>query len=88
MTVREIVAEWLKNNGYDGLIHDQDNCVCFIGDILHPEIPCDGKCFLYCKPAKVLELPQCMECYTRCISRELKVKEYPCKKEAIDDFED
>lgn len=43
-TVKSIVKEWLKSNGYDGLYHD--DCGCGIGDLM----PCDGGC-VDCAPA-------------------------------------
>lgn len=33
MTVIEMVAEYLKQNGYDGLYSDDGECACEIGDI-------------------------------------------------------
>jgi len=38
--VREIVVEWLKENGYDGLYEPGCECGCFIDDLA----PCDGLC--------------------------------------------
>lgn len=40
MKVKEIIIEWLKNNGYDGL-YDPGECGCLIGDLF----PCGGDCF-------------------------------------------
>lgn len=44
MTVKEIVIEYLKANGFDGLC--TENCGCGIDDL----ICCDGPCYL-CEPA-------------------------------------
>lgn len=41
MTVREIIADWLKSHGYDGLYWDSDSdegCGCAIDDLA----PCDN----------------------------------------------
>lgn len=39
MNVKEIVAEYLKTNGFDGL-HAEDQCGCRLDDL----IPCDDAC--------------------------------------------
>jgi len=36
ITAREIITEWLNNNGYDGLFNIDGECGCIIGDL----IPC------------------------------------------------
>lgn len=39
-TVREIVAEWLEKNGYDGLYAPAyGDCACLISDLM----PCEGE---------------------------------------------
>ncbi len=45
MTVRQILEEWLKARGYDGLCHPDCGCGCRIDDIM----PC-GECFDDCEP--------------------------------------
>ena len=47
-SVREIVREYLVNNGYDGLVDDDtwDSCGCGLDDLN----ACDGPCF-QCQPA-------------------------------------
>jgi hypothetical protein len=37
-TVHEIVESWLRQNGYDGLYFDAQECGCFLTDLM----PCDG----------------------------------------------
>jgi len=45
VTVKEIVAEYLKQNGFDGLCHSETECGCELADLA----PCD--CFWpECKP--------------------------------------
>jgi hypothetical protein len=44
MTVKEILIEWLKTRGYDGLCYD--DCGCGLNDFM----PCQSSCEL-CKPA-------------------------------------
>lgn len=39
MTVRKIVAEWLKCHGYDGL-YAPGSCACRVDDLM----PCDDAC--------------------------------------------
>jgi len=46
MTVKEIVEEWLKEHGYDGLCNPDAECGCALDDL----IPCEGACDL-CQPA-------------------------------------
>lgn len=38
MTLKEIVAEYLKTNGYDGLFNG--DCACLVDDLL----PCEHQC--------------------------------------------
>jgi len=45
MTVKAIVTQWLKNNGYDGLFCPGE-CACLIDDLA----PCGGECFMDCSP--------------------------------------
>lgn len=45
MTIKEIIMNYLKENGYDGLLGD--NCACGIDDIC----PCDDDGLLECEPA-------------------------------------
>jgi hypothetical protein len=56
--VKEIVAEYLKANGYGGLHNDE--CGCFDDDL----IPCDGPCDS-CQPAYKVSA-QCGACETGC----------------------
>lgn len=44
MTIKEILAKWLADNGYDGLAYD--GCGCAIGELMMCEAPCE-----YCEPA-------------------------------------
>ena len=44
--VEDIVLEWLKENGYDGL-YNPGKCACEISDLF----PCGGQdCYLECMP--------------------------------------
>jgi len=43
-TVREIIAQWLREHGYDGLYHPGD-CGCLISDLC----PC-GEDSMQCSP--------------------------------------
>jgi hypothetical protein len=38
MTVRELVADWLKTHGYDGLWDEANECACLLDDLM----PCDS----------------------------------------------
>ena len=38
MTVTDILTEWLKANGYDGLVADDAECGCELKDLA----PCSG----------------------------------------------
>ncbi len=53
MTVKEIVAKWLKENGYDGLCDYGEGCVCYLNDFM----PCSDAlnpcyCLDECQPFK------------------------------------
>ena len=39
MNAKQIVATWLKENGYDGLYDEDGECGCWAGDEL---MPCEG----------------------------------------------
>jgi len=45
MNVREIIENWLKENGYDGLYYP-DECACTIHDLM----PCHGSQACDCEP--------------------------------------
>ena len=49
MIVREVLAEWLKTHGYDGLVRDvtASACGCGLDDLM----PCDGCDVANCEPA-------------------------------------
>ena len=40
MDVKQIVTEWLKEHGYDGLYND--DCGCVLDDLMPCEDCCDG----------------------------------------------
>jgi hypothetical protein len=40
MEVSEIVARWLEENGYDGLVDQDSECGCQISDLMPCEMPC------------------------------------------------
>lgn len=44
MTAKEIVTQYLKANGYDGLVNFMGECSCVNGDIM----PCDLDCIASC----------------------------------------
>ena len=50
MTVREIVKQYLQENGYDGLYYN--SCACEISDLM----PC-GEYFADCKPGYKIPCP-------------------------------
>lgn len=54
MTVKEIMIEYLKANGYDGLFNRGGECGCQIDDLA----PC-CESFEYCEPGY---LHKCSEC--------------------------
>ena len=49
MEIRDIVKDWLEENGYTGLFHDSGECACKIDDLM----PCDGPC-LECEAGYVV----------------------------------
>ena len=52
MTVKDMVKQWLTDNGYDGLC--SEGCSCGKDDLM----PCWG-CWAYCVPASI---PVCSVC--------------------------
>ena len=44
MSVRQIVAKWLGDNGYDGL-YEPGECACIVDDLA----PCGSECFINCR---------------------------------------
>lgn len=58
MTVKEIVREYLKANGFDGL-SDGDGCGCGIGELF---FNCGNFVDCKCKPAYLHTLEECKEC--------------------------
>ena len=55
VTLRDIVSDWLKSHGYDGLFNGDGNCACLLSDLFpcgDPRddceagyrVPCDGTC--------------------------------------------
>jgi len=57
MTVKEIVAEWLKANGYGGLCNTDIDCGCELADLM----PCDSEGCDLCEPAYRCD-PDCKNC--------------------------
>lgn len=54
--VKEIIAQYLKANGFDGLYSELCECGCDVNDLM----PCDGPCDL-CAPAIKHYCPCCGE---------------------------
>lgn len=52
LTVKEIVVEYLRANGYDGLYNDEE-CGCSLEDFM----PC-GECLCYCIPGVKKPMPE------------------------------
>lgn len=40
MEIKDIVKDWLKNNGYSGLFNESAECACVTGDLMHCLNPC------------------------------------------------
>jgi len=40
MEIKDIVKDWLEENGYSGLFHDSGECACTTDDLM----PCDCPC--------------------------------------------
>ena len=59
MTVKEIIINYLKKNGYDGLCGD--SCGCGLNDFQ----PCDED-FGNCEPAYFHPNPDCSKCDVLC----------------------
>lgn len=53
MDVREIVKEWLKQHGYDGLYNTSGECACIIDDLF----PCFSETTCFCKPGYYIPCP-------------------------------
>jgi hypothetical protein len=46
VTVKEILIDWLREHGYDGLCSNDLECGCLIDDL----IPCECINEIYCEP--------------------------------------
>ena len=44
ITVKSIVEDYLKANGYDGLWSEWSECGCFVGELMCCGVFCDGSC--------------------------------------------
>ena len=44
MDIEEIVKEWLKANGYDGLYNSELECGCQLGDLMPCSEPHTSEC--------------------------------------------
>ena len=51
-TVRDIITDYLRDNGFDGLYNDDLECGCSINDL----VPCDSACDM-CRPGYRVETP-------------------------------
>lgn len=51
MTLQELVERGLKEMGADGLLNDDYECGCEIGDLA----PCESPCFTDCKPGRLVQ---------------------------------
>jgi len=49
MTVRDIIQEYLKKNGYDGLYNEAGDCACLVDDLM-PCTACEGVYVDDCEP--------------------------------------
>jgi hypothetical protein len=47
VNVKDILSQWLKQNGYDGLISDIGDCTCGVDDIA-----CCGEPLVFCVATK------------------------------------
>lgn len=45
--VKEIIIEWLKEHGFDGLYNDAYECACLVDDDF---MPCESDRIPYCEP--------------------------------------
>ena len=68
MTVKEIIINYLKKNGYDGLCGD--SCGCGLNDFQ----PCDED-FGNCEPAYYHPHPDCSKCDVKC---DICYSDYAC----------
>jgi hypothetical protein len=59
MTVKQIVAEWLKEHGYDGLYNWGHYCGCECGCKLDDLMPC-GEGFSNCQAGVRIKCSDCM----------------------------
>lgn len=66
MSVKEIVADYLKANGYDGLYNGDAECGCDLDDLM----PCEGNPCC-CQPGYKVGCGGCEE-YNWCISSDAR----------------
>ena len=53
MDLHDIIADWLRSHGYDGLYCDDGECDCCLSDLM----PC-GEPSRYCFPGVFVEKPK------------------------------
>ena len=79
MTVKDIIADTLKSNGFDGLCHPDTDCGCGLDDLIGP---CEGA-RQDCRPAIRIQDPEGDPWYTIAFDHrptEEEVREYWKKK--------
>ena len=80
MTTKEIIANWLKDNDFDGLINEDNECTCpienvnLVGAELEEFIPCEALDIHNCKPAYMWECKVCKN------SKDCKIVDDACMK--------
>lgn len=75
-SVKEIVADYLKANGYDGIFNETAHCACDLDDLM----PCWHNNADECEPGYKVKCGGCDE-YSWCIHED---KGYQCETEEDD----
>ncbi len=60
--ITEILEDWLKKNGFDGLINDDEKCTCLLDDLCpcrEPKIDCYAGTIEDCDDPKNCDFEDC-----------------------------
>ncbi len=66
MTIQDIIKEWLKDHGHDGLVHPETTCGCGIDGLF----PCGEYFNVDCEAAYNRKCAVCTEDKDKCSVRE------------------
>jgi len=72
MAIRDIIKQWLKDNGYDGLVDEPGECGCTLDDFM----PCCEGWMLDCEPGYKRPCPGEDKCEYNCGGWHIATEKY------------